>query len=91
MDNPTNQPEFIGLAFNQSKKAELSSHEFFALKAFLEPFQMALATFNAVEQRLMSEKILVPYTQEDLDETGKLKEDFFKPTNPEVFETKDMD
>lgn len=98
MDNQEPQlPPYVGVAFDQSKKAELSGHEYFTLKAFLEPFQMAIATFNNIEQRLMLEKVICPYTEDDLDEKKQLKPEFWHKEQKEVnseetpFDQKEMD
>lgn len=100
MDNQNEKlPNYVGVAFDQTKKAELSGHEYFTLKAFLEPFQMAIATFNNIEQRLMLEKIVRPYTEDDLDENKQLKSEFWNKPKQEKeanvsetpFDKKEMD
>ena len=69
--------EFIGAEVNPNAKIEISANEFLVLKQFFSPFQVGVSIFNNIEQRLFATGIIKPFTQDDLKEDGKLRDDFF--------------
>ena len=73
---------YIGADVDPNAKIEITRAEFLALKEFITPFQMMVALFNNLEQGMFSKGIIKPFTQEDLDESGRLLEGFWSSKQP---------